>query len=143
MVTVMQMSTAGDASSSQTRFTPAAALRPARSMNTGLGNGVQAEGGPADVTAVVEPVAVEALYPYAGDDQNHLHFAKGDLIEVWGRESSGWWDGILIKSRSHERGARGWFPSSESQASFIACLSTMLGGRQPSPNADILATTVL
>lgn len=65
------------------------------------------------ITAAVEPVVVETLYPYAGDEENHLSFSKGDLVEVWGREATGWWDGILIKSRSHVRGARGWFPSSE------------------------------
>lgn len=125
MVTVMQMSTAGDASNSQMHITPAEALRQARSMHSGLNGGSQAVGSSTGVSPAVEPVVVEALYPYAGDDQNHLHFAKGGLVEVWGRESSGWWDGILIKSRSDERGARGWFPSSESHSIFTACLSIL------------------
>lgn len=119
MVTMMQVSTAGNAVNSQASITPSGAARQLTEATTGLPSGSPA--------AVVEPVVVEALYPYAGDDQNHLQFARGDLIEVWGRESSGWRDGILIKSRSHERGARGWFPSSEFQALAVIrqqCLST-------------------
>lgn len=57
---------------------------------------------------------VEAQYAYAGSESNHLGFDKGDIIEVWGQEASGWWDGFLKQSKNeinHEK--RGWFPSSE------------------------------
>lgn len=58
---------------------------------------------------------VEAQYPYAGGEANHLHFDKGDIIEVWGREESGWWDGFLKQTKNEaNRERRGWFPSSES-----------------------------
>lgn len=59
---------------------------------------------------------VEALYPYAGSEGNHLNFDKGDIIEVWGREESGWWDGFLKQTKVEaNREKRGWFPSSESR----------------------------
>lgn len=56
---------------------------------------------------------VEAQYAYAGSESNHLGFDKGDIIEVWGQEASGWWDGFLKQAKNEANyEKRGWFPSS-------------------------------
>lgn len=53
---------------------------------------------------------VQALHDYlptnapADDAVSCLFFRKGDIIEVFNRDSSGWWDGS-------SGGVRGWFPS--------------------------------
>lgn len=115
MATTMQALGRGDATDGQNGIMHTS-VQQATGRYRGQSNGHDLAAAPSAspaAAAIVEPVVVEALYPYTGDEQNHLWFSKGDLIEVWGREASGWWDGILIKSRSHERGARGWFPSSE------------------------------
>lgn len=56
---------------------------------------------------------VTSIYHYDGIDPNHLAFGKGDYIEVTRTEPTGWWDGILLVSKTHPKGTRGWFPSSE------------------------------
>eukprot|EP01102_Stenamoeba_stenopodia_P005724 TRINITY_DN1645_c0_g1_i4.p1 TRINITY_DN1645_c0_g1~~TRINITY_DN1645_c0_g1_i4.p1 ORF type:complete len:547 (+),score=112.75 TRINITY_DN1645_c0_g1_i4:170-1810(+) len=45
-----------------------------------------------------------ALYDYASSDPKELSFAKGDLINILGKDASGWWQGEL-------NGAHGLFPS--------------------------------
>ncbi|KAJ2959661.1 hypothetical protein NQZ79_g4905 [Umbelopsis isabellina] len=53
---------------------------------------------------------VQALHDYipenlsAQDAANCLCFTRGNIIEVLGRDDSGWWDGTC-------KGSRGWFPS--------------------------------
>jgi hypothetical protein len=53
---------------------------------------------------------VQALHDYipanlsAQDAANCLCFTRGNIIEVLGRDDSGWWDGAC-------NGSRGWFPS--------------------------------
>lgn len=53
---------------------------------------------------------VQALHDYiptnlsAQDAANCLCFSRGNIIEVLGRDDSGWWDGSC-------NGNRGWFPS--------------------------------
>jgi hypothetical protein len=72
---------------------------------------------------------VEAVYPYRGQEANHLNFDKRDLIEVWGQDATGWWDGFLVQSTLDDhRGKRGWFPSSKSY--MQPC-----GARDPRHNA--------
>ena len=67
---------------------------------------------------------VQALYTYPGEELNHLSFIKGDIVEVLGREDTGWWDGILVRSQTAELGKRGWFPSS--QYRILCALVAML-----------------
>lgn len=115
MVSVAQLPSvnAGDASDIHSHITLSRTGESSNGQAMGSTSVLSAnEANPFAVTTVIEPVVAEALYQYAGDEDNHLSFAKGDIIEVWGREATGWWDGILIKSKSHARGARGWFPSS-------------------------------
>lgn len=53
---------------------------------------------------------VQALHDYIPtnltekDAANCLCFSRGNIIEVFGRDDSGWWDGAC-------NGNRGWFPS--------------------------------
>lgn len=53
---------------------------------------------------------VQALHDYlptnapADEAVSCLFFRKGAIIEVFNRDSSGWWDGV-------SNGVRGWFPS--------------------------------
>ena len=81
-------------------------------------SGVELNAEPSDDRDEPPQCYVQALYVYAGDDSNHLSFNAGDIIEVLGKEDTGWWDGILLKSQSAERGSRGWFPSSEQCSSW-------------------------
>ena len=36
---------------------------------------------------------VRALYNYDAKDENQLNITPGDVIEVYFRDESGWWDG--------------------------------------------------
>ena len=44
------------------------------------------------------------LFDYQPDNDSSLSFRRGDIIEVFTRLESGWWDGLLGRER-------GWFPS--------------------------------
>lgn len=48
---------------------------------------------------------VVALADYEGQEEGELAFWAGDLIEVLGKDDSGWWNGIVVDTR-----AEGWFP---------------------------------
>ncbi|KAL0960836.1 hypothetical protein HGRIS_005852 [Hohenbuehelia grisea] len=62
-----------------------------------------------------------ALYDYEAQDASALSFRRDDIIEVWTKQPSGWWDGVLGDER-------GWFPSNyvvviteeEAEAAFAA-----------------------
>ncbi|WWC90903.1 uncharacterized protein L201_005841 [Kwoniella dendrophila CBS 6074] len=51
-----------------------------------------------------EPFLVRARFDFQATDNSALSFSAGDLIQVFARLESGWWDGMLD-------GQRGWFPS--------------------------------
>ncbi|KAI9226184.1 MAG: SH3 domain-containing protein, partial [Piptocephalis tieghemiana] len=46
----------------------------------------------------------QALHPYVTSDQGCLGFRRGDILIVYNRDPSGWWDGVCDNRR-------GWFPS--------------------------------
>ncbi|WRT68200.1 uncharacterized protein IL334_005175 [Kwoniella shivajii] len=50
------------------------------------------------------PFLVRARFDFEATDNSALSFSAGDLIQVFARLESGWWDGMLD-------GQRGWFPS--------------------------------
>ncbi|WVQ68268.1 uncharacterized protein L199_006475 [Kwoniella botswanensis] len=50
------------------------------------------------------PFLVRARFNFQATDHSALSFNAGDLIQVFARLESGWWDGMLD-------GQRGWFPS--------------------------------
>ncbi|WVQ99820.1 hypothetical protein IAU59_006963 [Kwoniella sp. CBS 9459] len=50
------------------------------------------------------PFLVRARFGFKATDNSALSFAAGDLIQVFAKLESGWWDGMLD-------GRRGWFPS--------------------------------
>ncbi|WWD18895.1 hypothetical protein CI109_103350 [Kwoniella shandongensis] len=50
------------------------------------------------------PFLVRARFDFEATDESALSFNAGDLIYVYARLESGWWDGMLD-------GKRGWFPS--------------------------------
>ncbi|WVW85840.1 hypothetical protein I302_107878 [Kwoniella bestiolae CBS 10118] len=50
------------------------------------------------------PFLVRARFNFEATDHSALSFNAGDLIQVFARLESGWWDGMLD-------GQRGWFPS--------------------------------
>ncbi|OCF40495.1 hypothetical protein I317_05665 [Kwoniella heveanensis CBS 569] len=50
------------------------------------------------------PFLVRARFGFQATDNSALSFAAGDLIQVFRKLESGWWDGMLD-------GKRGWFPS--------------------------------
>lgn len=47
---------------------------------------------------------VQALHSYEPSVDGCLQFRRGDLLLVYNRDKSGWWDGVC-------HGKRGWFPS--------------------------------
>nr|XP_018261262.1 uncharacterized protein I303_05698 [Kwoniella dejecticola CBS 10117]OBR83420.1 hypothetical protein I303_05698 [Kwoniella dejecticola CBS 10117] len=51
-----------------------------------------------------EPFLVRARFNFEATDNSALSFSAGDVIQVFARLESGWWDGML-------NGQRGWFPS--------------------------------
>ena len=53
---------------------------------------------------IVDNLTAEAIYAWQGKKENHLSFAKGDVIEVQEQQDM-WWFG-----RCH--GSSGWFPKS-------------------------------
>jgi hypothetical protein len=53
---------------------------------------------------VMKEIQVVGLYDYDGTEQGSLSFSKGDIILVYKRLKSGWWDGQVGSKR-------GWFPS--------------------------------
>uniref|UniRef100_A0A7S1CH53 SH3 domain-containing protein n=1 Tax=Bicosoecida sp. CB-2014 TaxID=1486930 RepID=A0A7S1CH53_9STRA len=59
----------------------------------------------ADASSVDFTRFVVALADYAGEEEGELAFWAGDLIEVVGKDDSGWWHGNLVGS-----GDEGWFP---------------------------------
>ncbi|WVF72599.1 hypothetical protein IAT40_007417 [Kwoniella sp. CBS 6097] len=50
------------------------------------------------------PFLVRARFGFKATDNSALSFVAGDLIQVFAKLESGWWDGMLD-------GKRGWFPS--------------------------------
>ncbi|WVQ83901.1 hypothetical protein IAT38_006045 [Cryptococcus sp. DSM 104549] len=50
------------------------------------------------------PILVRAKFDFEATDRSALSFSAGDVIQVYSRLESGWWDGML-------GGQRGWFPS--------------------------------
>ncbi|KAF5359030.1 hypothetical protein D9758_004896 [Tetrapyrgos nigripes] len=44
------------------------------------------------------------LYDYEAQAHSELSFRRGDIIEIFTQQPSGWWDGLLGDER-------GWFPS--------------------------------
>ncbi|WVR07351.1 hypothetical protein IAU60_004392 [Kwoniella sp. DSM 27419] len=50
------------------------------------------------------PYLVRARFAFTATDDSALSFAAGDVIQVFSKLESGWWDGGLY-------GKRGWFPS--------------------------------
>lgn len=86
---------------------------------------------------------VMANFAYTSLDANQLSFAKGDIIQVFIEDPSGWWEGVLIKSDLPEYGCRGWFPHSElpqyctSTQSHLTCLQTMHANCRSSPLARL------
>ena len=57
-------------------------------------------------TPPAEPqrVFVRAKFDFAATDESALSFSAGEVIEVYTKLDSGWWDGLLGHTR-------GWFPS--------------------------------
>ncbi|CAH0556423.1 unnamed protein product [Brassicogethes aeneus] len=51
-----------------------------------------------------EPLIVEAVYSFKGNNNDELCFKKGDLITITQQEDGGWWEGTLNDKT-------GWFPS--------------------------------
>ncbi|TPX35592.1 hypothetical protein SmJEL517_g02105 [Synchytrium microbalum] len=47
---------------------------------------------------------VEAIYDYESADDSCLSFKRGEILRVYAKDNSGWWDGV-----GNEK--RGWFPS--------------------------------
>jgi hypothetical protein len=47
---------------------------------------------------------VQALHSYEPTEEGCLPFRRGDLLLVYNRDRTGWWDGVC-------HGKRGWFPS--------------------------------
>ncbi|KAF5319562.1 hypothetical protein D9619_008844 [Psilocybe cf. subviscida] len=54
-----------------------------------------------------------ALYDYqAPASSSEISFRRGDIIEILGKEPSGWWDGLITSEPAGAGEARrGWFPS--------------------------------
>nr|ODN85994.1 hypothetical protein L203_04494 [Cryptococcus depauperatus CBS 7841] len=52
----------------------------------------------------LESFWVRARFDFIANDASALSFKAGDIIQVFSRLESGWWDGML-------EGRRGWFPS--------------------------------
>lgn len=76
-------------------------------MAEGVKESAQAASDLAQAPSVAqEPFYVQALYDYSGSDPSSLSFQQNDVIEVLSTLPTGWWDGILCRTK-----VRGWFPS--------------------------------
>lgn len=77
---------------------------------------------------------VVALHDFTSNNATCLSFASGQVIKVFNRDSSGWWDGELD-------GERGWFPSNYVDEGNIAMgspsnRSVSLSGDSPRQSFD-------
>ncbi|KAF7365437.1 hypothetical protein MVEN_00416700 [Mycena venus] len=64
-----------------------------------------------DATTPSIPFFCRALYDYDPRDSSGLSFRQNDMIEILGKDPSGWWDGLLGNRR-------GWVPSN-----YVAIIS--------------------
>ena len=78
-----------------------------------------------DDTVRLGPDYVLAMHDFSPQRQNDncLSFRAGQVIRVWNRDSSGWWDGEL-------EGRRGWFPSNYVSADVNSLTEEELPGSQ-------------
>lgn len=84
----------------------------------------------------VEPESfflVRAKFDFTATDGNALSFNEGDIIHVFSRLESGWWDGMLD-------GRRGWFPSNyvEEVNENEVTLTEGKYEREPEPEGNML-----
>ncbi|OXG72976.1 cell division control protein 25 [Cryptococcus neoformans var. grubii Br795] len=84
----------------------------------------------------VEPESfflVLAKFDFTATDGNALSFNEGDIIHVFSRLESGWWDGMLD-------GRRGWFPSNyvEEVNENEVTLTEGKYEREPEPGGNML-----
>ena len=71
-----------------------------------------AQNGPSGAVIVVQGISCPtsgmtmtlALHAYSPTEPGCLPFRRGDILLVFNRDPSGWWDGVC-------NGQRGWFPS--------------------------------
>ena len=66
---------------------------------------------------------VRALYDYQPSDDNELEFKANDIIGVMSKDTSGWWQGVLLSN-----GAVGMFPSN-----FVEPLGDASGKKDKDP----------
>ncbi|SCV00141.1 LANO_0F05402g1_1 [Lachancea nothofagi CBS 11611] len=65
----------------------------------------------------VRPVdIVVANHDFITSKKSQLRLYAGDVVYVLGKHESGWWDGIVVGSRSAQRCTRGWFPQNFTRA---------------------------